>query len=29
MPYCYIRYNSDTVEWRYGITVIPYVAVQH
>jgi hypothetical protein len=23
MPYRHIRYNSDPVEWRYGINVIP------
>jgi hypothetical protein len=29
MPYRLIRYNGNPVEWRYGINVIPYVAVQH
>jgi hypothetical protein len=23
MPYRHIRYNSDPVEWRYGINAIP------
>jgi hypothetical protein len=23
MPYCHITYNSDPVEWRYGIYAIP------
>jgi hypothetical protein len=29
MPYSHILYNSDPVEWRYRINVIPYVVVQH
>jgi hypothetical protein len=29
MPYHHKWHNSDPVELRYGINVIPYVAVQH
>jgi hypothetical protein len=29
MPYRYILYNSDPVEWWYRINVTQYVAVRH
>jgi hypothetical protein len=29
VPYHHIQYNSDPVEWWYGINVKLYVAVRH